>query len=73
MARQTAITSTVKIAPPPKLMQPMVRSDDIRTSESHPITVSVVMTYSGRLSLCYCPGKNVVRDGVKWQRNLEVI
>jgi hypothetical protein len=50
-----------------------VKTDGVRTSESHPITLSVVMICCGRLSLCYCPGKNVVRDGVKWQRDLEVI
>ncbi len=49
------------------------KTDGIRTSKSHPITVSVVMSCCGRLSLCYCPGKNVVRDGVKWQRDLQVI
>ena len=26
---------------------------------------------SGRLGLCYCPGKNVVREGVRWARDLD--
>eukprot|EP00282_Hemiselmis_andersenii_P006436 CAMPEP_0114140008 /NCGR_PEP_ID=MMETSP0043_2-20121206/17155_1 /TAXON_ID=464988 /ORGANISM="Hemiselmis andersenii, Strain CCMP644" /LENGTH=232 /DNA_ID=CAMNT_0001234073 /DNA_START=98 /DNA_END=796 /DNA_ORIENTATION=+ len=44
-----------------------------RTSHSHPITVSPVSkTGSGRLGLCYCPGKNLVREGIKWERDLDI-
>jgi protein-tyrosine phosphatase len=44
-----------------------------RTSASHPITVSWLdaAAPAGRLGLCYCPGKNVVREGVRWARSLD--
>ena len=47
-----------------------------RTSASHPITVSWLdvergESASGCLGLCYCPGKNVVREGVRWSRDLQ--
>jgi protein-tyrosine phosphatase len=44
-----------------------------RTSASHPITVSWLDAAApdGRLGLCYCPGKNVVREGVRWARSLD--
>jgi hypothetical protein len=44
-----------------------------RTSTSHPITVSWLdaAAPAGALGLCYCPGKNVVREGVRWARDLE--
>uniref|UniRef100_A0A7S4KWT5 Uncharacterized protein n=1 Tax=Guillardia theta TaxID=55529 RepID=A0A7S4KWT5_GUITH len=46
----------------------------VRTSESHPITVSFLSEPSdnrGNIGLCYCPGKNVDRDGVRWRRDLD--
>ena len=45
-----------------------------RTSASHPITVSwldAADAREGALGLCYCPGKNVVREGVRWARDLQ--
>ena len=45
-----------------------------RTSASHPITVSWLDAgdaRDGALGLCYCPGKNVVREGVRWARDLQ--
>lgn len=46
----------------------------VRTSESHPITLSWILEHQGggRLGLCYCPGKQVCRSGVTWERTLEV-
>lgn len=45
----------------------------VRTSESHPITLSWILEHQGggRLGLCYCPGKQVQRSGVTWERTLD--
>lgn len=44
----------------------------VRTSESHPITLSWILEHrgGGRLGLCYCPGKQVRRSGIHWDRTL---
>ncbi|GMH40242.1 hypothetical protein BSKO_08146 [Bryopsis sp. KO-2023] len=46
----------------------------VRTSESHPITLSWILEHGGggKLGLCFCPGKKVKRSGVQWERDLEV-
>ncbi|KAK9805660.1 hypothetical protein WJX72_010673 [[Myrmecia] bisecta] len=43
----------------------------VRTSDTHPITLSWVLEHSGgKLGLCYCPGKHVKRLRVTWKRVL---
>ncbi|KAJ1488887.1 hypothetical protein T484DRAFT_1781887 [Baffinella frigidus] len=44
----------------------------VKTSSSHPITVSWVDASKpdGCIALSYCPGKNLVRDGIRWERSL---
>ncbi|KAL0025621.1 hypothetical protein WJX79_009242 [Trebouxia sp. C0005] len=44
----------------------------LRTSASHPITLSGIFDWQGgSLGLCFCPGKCVNRDGVRHKRNLQ--
>lgn len=47
---------------------------DVRTSETHPITLSWILEHGGggKLGLCFCPGKKVNRSGIQWERNLEM-
>lgn len=46
-----------------------------RTSKTHPIPLSWVIdpdaSTSGRVGLCYCPGKQVTRNGERWQRDMQ--
>ena len=44
----------------------------VKTSSSHPITVSWIDASKpdGCIGLSYCPGKNLVRDGIRWERSL---
>lgn len=60
MARQECVRS------------PPTGRGDTRTSDTHPITVSWILEHGGgRLGLCHCPGKKVIRRGVQWDRCLE--
>ncbi|KAL0045077.1 hypothetical protein WJX82_007483 [Trebouxia sp. C0006] len=44
----------------------------LRTSASHPITLSGIFAWQGgSLGLCFCPGKCVSRDGVRYKRSLQ--
>lgn len=47
---------------------------NVRTSHSHPITLSWILEHGGggKLGLCFCPGKKVNRSGVRWERDLDV-
>lgn len=46
-----------------------VLGDEIACEQATPGGVGGV-DLPGRLGLCYCPGKNLVRDGITWRRNV---